>query len=69
MRLILVPAKFAILAAAFCLTLSGCGGGGDMTPQGPELGEVQQYLADNPDALVDDDIATEDEEGAAAEEE
>ena len=46
-----------------------CGCGGDATqPEGPELGSVQAYLDEHPEALIDEEVPTEDEEMAASDE-
>lgn len=46
-----------------------CGCGGDTTqPEGPEMGSVQAYLDEHPEALIDEEgEVSEEEEFAAAE--
>ena len=48
--------------AVFVLPLCGCGGAGDMTPEGPELGDLERYMNEHPE-LMDDNSDDEDQEG------
>ena len=54
--------------ASFGLLSCGCGGG-NKEPEGPELGSVQAYLEEHPEALIDEEEVSEEDEVAAAEEE
>jgi hypothetical protein len=71
MRLIAQPVAFLFCVASLSLFVCGCGdgGGGDMTPEGPELGAVEQYLQDHPEAREDAEVVSEDDEFSAAEDE
>ncbi len=42
------------IAAFVSLPLVGCGGA-DMEPQGPEMGELEKYLNENPELLETSD--------------
>lgn len=57
------PFALSILLVAFALT--GCEPGSE--PSGPEQGELQQYLADNPEVFEDEEVAGEDDFDAATE--
>ncbi len=47
-----------------------CGCGGDSTqPKAPEVGAVQAYLNEHPEALVDEEEVSEETEFSAAEDE
>jgi hypothetical protein len=74
MKLTKVISKLSIVGCffAFALPLAGCGGGGsgDMTPTGPEMGELERYLNEHPEEMEvsDEEMGemSEDEEAATA---
>ena len=53
--------------ASICFMICGCAE--TQTPQGPEVGSVQAYLDENPEALIEEDVASEEEEMSASEDE
>jgi hypothetical protein len=73
MMLSKVTSRLSILGClfAFALPLVGCGDtGGGMTPQGPEMGELERYMSEHPELMDDSDEEmgemSEDEEAATA---
>lgn len=48
--------------AVFVLPLCGCGEADDMTPEGPELGELERYMNEHPE-LMEENSDDEDQEG------
>jgi len=59
------------MLSVFALPLVGCdSGGGDMTPKGPEMGELERYMSEHPELMDDTDEMmgemSEDEEAATA---
>jgi hypothetical protein len=59
----------SIFLGAVSLSFLICGCADEPVPQGPEMGSVQAYLDEHPEALEDEPVASEDEEFAATEEE
>ena len=55
--------------AAVTLPLARCGGG-NTSPQGPEMGELERYMSEHPELMVetDDEIDQEDEFAGASDE-
>ena len=59
----------SIVLSAASLSFVICGCADKPVPKGPEMGSVQAYLDEHPEALEDEPIASEDDEFAASEEE
>ncbi len=64
MRSVWIQSIGLIFAASLCFVLGGCGK--DTTPEGPEMGSIERYLEEHPEAREDAEVASEDEEFGAA---
>lgn len=54
------------IAAFVSLPLVGCGSGGDMAPEGPEMGSLEKYLNENPDQMLENSDDEDQDEDADA---
>lgn len=59
----------AIVLCTAVLSFFLCGCADNTAPKGPELGSVQAYLDEHPEALIEEEVATEEEEFAASDDE
>ena len=55
--------KVCCLLPLLVLPLAGCGGASEAEPETPEVGELEQFLRDNPDVANEEEEEPGEEEG------